>query len=97
MGALELASRDNLDFIKDKAIRALARLLRAKPEQEGRLLAALANKLGDPSRKLASKVLPPPCHPFFEQSVRCVVLSKAGSKGASSGLARSYVRNLCTR
>lgn len=53
---LEAASRDNLDFIKDKAIRALAKLLSAKPEQEARLLAALVNKLGDPSRKLASKV-----------------------------------------
>ncbi len=51
-----MASRDNLDFIKDKAIRALGRLLAAKPEQEARILAALVNKLGDPSRKLASKV-----------------------------------------
>ncbi|KAK9809457.1 hypothetical protein WJX73_009608 [Symbiochloris irregularis] len=55
VGVLELASRDNLDFIKDKAIRALGRLLAAKPEQEARILAALVNKLGDPSRKLASK------------------------------------------
>ena len=54
--ALEAASRDNLDFIKSKAIKALGTLLAAKPEQEARLLAALVNKLGDPSRKLASKV-----------------------------------------
>ena len=54
--AVELGSRDNLEFIKSKAIRALGALLAAKPEQEGRLLAALCNKLGDPSRKLASKV-----------------------------------------
>ena len=53
---LEEASRDNLDFLKEKAIRALAQLLQAKPEQEARLLAALVNKLGDPSRKLASNV-----------------------------------------
>ena len=33
---------------------ALAALLVAKPEAEGRLLAALVNKLGDPSRKVAS-------------------------------------------
>ena len=56
--ALEEASRDNLDFLKDKALRALAELLRAKPEAEARLLAALVNKLGDPSRKLASKARP---------------------------------------
>ena len=56
IGMLEEASRDNLDFLKEKAIRALAQLLQAKPEQEARLLAALVNKLGDPSRKLASNV-----------------------------------------
>lgn len=58
VGGLEEASRDNLDFLKDKALRALADLLRAKPEAEARLLAALVNKLGDPSRKLASKARP---------------------------------------
>lgn len=58
VGGLEEASRDNLDFLKDKALRALADLLRAKPEAEARLLAALVNKLGDPSRKLASKACP---------------------------------------
>ena len=56
IGMLEEASRDNLEFLKEKAIRALAQLLQAKPEQEARLLAALVNKLGDPSRKLASNV-----------------------------------------
>jgi len=55
VGGLEEASRDNLDFLKNKALRAAAELLRAKPEAEARLLAALVNKLGDPSRKLASK------------------------------------------
>jgi hypothetical protein len=53
---LEEGSRDNLDFLKDRCIKCLASLLRAKPEGEARLLAALVNKLGDPSRKLASKV-----------------------------------------
>lgn len=56
VGMLEEASRENLDFLKDKALKAIAQLLAAKPEQEARLLAALVNKLGDPSRKLASKV-----------------------------------------
>jgi ribosome biogenesis protein MAK21 len=49
-----LCSTDNLEFIKEKAIKAISRLLSAKPEGEQALLAALVNKLGDPSRKLAS-------------------------------------------
>ena len=53
---LESCSRDSLDFIKDRAVKTLFELLAAKAEQEGRLLAALVNKLGDPDRKLASKV-----------------------------------------
>jgi hypothetical protein len=53
---LEAASTDNLDFLKDKALKAAAALLGAKPEGEARLLALLVNKLGDPSRRLASKV-----------------------------------------
>lgn len=53
---LQAASRDNLDYIKGKAIRAIYDLLRAKPEQEAVLLMALVDKLGDPSRKTASHV-----------------------------------------
>ncbi len=53
--ALEEASRDNLEFIKEKATKAISDLLSAKPEQEARLLSALVNKMGDPSRKIASK------------------------------------------
>ena len=56
VSALEECSRDNLDFIKERALKAIAALLRAKPEGEAALLTALVNKLGDPSRKLASKV-----------------------------------------
>ena len=56
VSALEECSRDNLDFVKERAMRAIAALLRAKPEGEAALLTALVNKLGDPSRKLASKV-----------------------------------------
>ncbi|CAL8467747.1 g7285 [Coccomyxa elongata] len=55
VGMLEEASRENLDFLKEKTLKAIAQLLAAKPEQEAHLLAALVNKLGDPSRKLASK------------------------------------------
>lgn len=84
VGVLEAASRDNLDFIKDKAIRALARLLSAKPEQEARLLAALVNKLGDPSRKLASKA----CDPTLP--VEAVMRGAASVGGSQDGRLNGY-------
>ncbi len=56
--ALDECSRDNLEIMKEKAMRAMADLLASRPEQEAALLTSLVNKLGDPSRKLASKA----CH-----------------------------------
>ena len=56
MAALEEGSRDNLEYVKERALAAAAALLRAKPEAEAALMSLLVNKLGDPSRKLASKV-----------------------------------------
>ena len=56
VAALEEGSRDNLDWVKERALRAAADLLKAKPEAEAQLLSLLVNKLGDPSRKLASRV-----------------------------------------
>ncbi|KAF5834970.1 CBF/Mak21 family-domain-containing protein [Dunaliella salina] len=55
IAALEECSRDNLDFLKDRATKAIYQLLAKKPEGEAKLLAALVNKLGDPNRKIASK------------------------------------------
>ncbi|KXZ46949.1 hypothetical protein GPECTOR_39g443 [Gonium pectorale] len=57
VGALEEHSKDNLEFIKEKSMRVMAELLSAKPECEARLLAGLVNKLGDPSRTVASKAV----------------------------------------
>jgi hypothetical protein len=56
VAALEEGSRDNLEYVKERALAAAAELLRAKPEAEAALMSLLVNKLGDPSRKLASKV-----------------------------------------
>jgi len=56
---LQEASRDNLAFIKEKSIKAMYDLLCAKPEQEAFLLTCLVDKLGDPSRKIASNVRTP--------------------------------------
>jgi len=52
---LTLNSRDTLEFLKERATKALFQHLSTKPEAEAQLLAALVNKLGDPSRKVASK------------------------------------------
>ncbi|XP_024383278.1 protein SLOW WALKER 2 [Physcomitrium patens] len=54
VGALEEATKDTLSFLKEKALKTVFELLKAKPEQERRLLSALVNKLGDPERKVAS-------------------------------------------
>lgn len=55
VAALEELSKDPLEHLKHKAMRAIRDLLVAKPEQEQELLSALVNKLGDPQRKVASK------------------------------------------
>lgn len=52
---LERLSRDNLEFVKDKAAKTAYDLLSSRPEQEAALLSLLVNKLGDPDRKIASK------------------------------------------
>eukprot|EP00743_Colponemidia_sp_Colp-15_P004908 GILK01005290.1.p1 GENE.GILK01005290.1~~GILK01005290.1.p1 ORF type:complete len:894 (-),score=206.64 GILK01005290.1:141-2822(-) len=54
--ALEQGSHDTLAHTKSSMIKSIFDLLSKKPEQEKVLLAALANKLGDPDRKMASKV-----------------------------------------
>lgn len=62
---LQEACRDNLAFIKEKAVKAVYDLLRSNPEQEALLLSTLVDKLGDPSRKIASNVRvmkPFPCY-----------------------------------
>jgi ribosome biogenesis protein MAK21 len=53
--ALEEISKDNLDYLREKAIKCAYALLAAKPELESKLLMLIVNKLGDPSRKVASR------------------------------------------
>jgi ribosome biogenesis protein MAK21 len=48
-------STGNLDWVKDKALKAAYELLVAKAELEGQLLTVITNKLGDPNRRVASK------------------------------------------
>lgn len=54
--ALEALTLDNLEHLKDRGIKTAYDILTSRPEGEAALLAMLVNKLGDPSRKLASKV-----------------------------------------
>jgi len=52
---LEIWCSDEIDFSKSKAIHFVYELLKEKPEQESNLLRLLTNKLGDPSKKIASQ------------------------------------------
>ncbi|KAB0791949.1 hypothetical protein PPYR_13910 [Photinus pyralis] len=55
--SLNKISHDTVEKSKEKAIGALKKLLAGNPEQEQNLLKHLVNKLGDPSKKIASKVI----------------------------------------
>ena len=39
---------DNLEYVRERALRAAYELLSTKPEGEARVLAMVVNKLGDP-------------------------------------------------
>ena len=52
---LEIWCNDEIEFSKSKAVNFVYELLREKPEQESNLLRLLTNKLGDPSKKIASQ------------------------------------------
>ncbi len=52
---LEFWCNDEIEFSKSKAVNFVYELLKEKPEQESNLLRLLTNKLGDPSKKIASQ------------------------------------------
>ncbi|KAI9766097.1 MAG: hypothetical protein M1840_006804 [Geoglossum simile] len=52
---LETWCNDEVEFARGRAVGYVWELLKEKPEQESNLLRLLVNKLGDPSRKIASK------------------------------------------
>ena len=56
---LDSVSRDTrcLAHIKKALLNTLAALLTERPEREQELLTALTNKLGDPDKKVSSKVV----------------------------------------
>ena len=53
--SLEVWCNDEIEFSRSKATRFVFELLKEKPEQEANLLRLLTNKLGDPSKKIASQ------------------------------------------
>jgi ribosome biogenesis protein MAK21 len=55
LDALDTGLKSNIDFFKRECLQTASELLCGKPEQEGRLLEMLVNKLGDPSRATCSK------------------------------------------
>lgn len=52
---LEVWCGDEIEFSRSRAVSYVYELLKEKPEQESNLLRLLVNKLGDPSRKIASR------------------------------------------
>mmetsp|Transcript_1401 Transcript_1401/g.1883 ORF Transcript_1401/g.1883 Transcript_1401/m.1883 type:complete len:1050 (-) Transcript_1401:826-3975(-) len=48
---------DNMEFTKRMGLSTATRLLKAKPEQEQRLLMTIVNKLGDTEKKISSQVV----------------------------------------
>lgn len=52
---LEIWCNDEIEFSKAKAVNFVYELLKEKPEQESNLLRLLTNKLGDPSKRIASQ------------------------------------------
>ena len=55
--ALESGLKSTVDYFKRKCMDLVSDWIIAKPEQEGRLLALLVNKLGDPSSKICSRAV----------------------------------------
>ncbi|CAM9779438.1 unnamed protein product, partial [Discosporangium mesarthrocarpum] len=57
VAALERGSSDTVENFKRFCLETAKELLEAKPEGEAQLLSLLVNKLGDPQRKISSKVI----------------------------------------
>lgn len=55
--ALDNGLKSNVEFFKKECLQTVSELLIGRPEQEGRLLEMLVNKLGDPSRATCSKAI----------------------------------------
>ena len=52
---MEVWCNDEIEFSRSRALSYVFELLKEKPEQESNLLRLLVNKLGDPSKKIASR------------------------------------------
>lgn len=74
------AIQGNQDAQKNRAIIYAARLLNFSPEKEQMLLSMLVNKLGDPSRAVASKALHELSQVAYRHPAMCEVITKETEK-----------------
>ncbi|XP_077284267.1 nucleolar complex protein 1 isoform X2 [Arctopsyche grandis] len=74
---LNAFAHDTIEVHKEKAISAMSTLLMHNPEQEKVLLSNIINKLGDPSQKVASKVIYHLCQVLYNHpNMKKVVLDE---------------------
>eukprot|EP01087_Luapelamoeba_hula_P007643 TRINITY_DN1867_c0_g1_i4.p1 TRINITY_DN1867_c0_g1~~TRINITY_DN1867_c0_g1_i4.p1 ORF type:complete len:1022 (+),score=259.51 TRINITY_DN1867_c0_g1_i4:28-3066(+) len=57
ISSLEVGTKDSITHHKNQVLHFLYELLLHKPEQEQTLLSLLVNKLGDPEKKISSKIV----------------------------------------
>lgn len=75
---LEIWCNDEIEFSRTRAVSNVFELLKEKPEQEANLLRLLVNKLGDPSKKIASRasyllLQLEQAHPLMKSTIICAV------------------------
>lgn len=92
---LEIWCNDEIEFSKSKAIHFVYELLREKPEQESNLLRLLTNKLGDPSKKIASQTSHilmqlMSAHPLMKMTIICTIESDVLFRTGQSLHAKYY-------
>ncbi|KAI9879392.1 MAG: hypothetical protein M1830_008611 [Pleopsidium flavum] len=92
---LERWCNDEVEFARGRAVSYVWELLKDKPEQESNLLRLLVNKIGDPEKKIASKVSflllkLESIHPLMKPTVISAVESELLFRPGQSSHAKYY-------
>ncbi len=92
---LERWCNDEVEFARGRAISYVWELLKEKPEQESNLLRLLVNKIGDPEKKIASKVSflllqLESIHPLMKSTIISAVESELLFRPGQSSHAKYY-------
>jgi ribosome biogenesis protein MAK21 len=92
---LEIWCNDEIEFARSRAVSYVWELLKEKPEQESNLLRLLVNKLGDPTKKIASRasyllLQLEAAHPMMKETVISAIESEFLFKPGQSQHARYY-------